>query len=703
MNYRLFFLLVALISAITLVLFATWRRPSRLLVLLTAFSLGASAQNPSTFVDPSRVVDWSTAGLTIPNYTANCPVQPTLSTGSGAASANATAIQNALASCDSTHNLVNIPAGTFYVAGFHYGSQGLQALRGAGANSTDLILTAEDNCAGMNHGVCMVAPNWTYSGDSSVLPPSGTRQCLWTAGYAQGTTSITLSSCGGTPPLNQTLVLDQANDSSDTGGVYVCNSSISNCTYDPSSNANGRIISGVQYSTQQVVKATAVTSLGGGSYSVTISPGVYPTNIRSGQTPGAWWPGLVQNEGIENLTLDGTALTHGTLSMFSCYQCWAKGVTFLDGARNSVLLYQSSHDVIRDSYFFGAQSSHTQSYNIEIDTSSDNLIENNIFQQVTTPMLFNGGSMGNVAGYNYTIKTIYTDGTWAWHFFASHDAADDFNLFEGNVGVGIQADNSSGPANQVTAFRNMFTGWEAGTINVTVPFIVAANSRNFNFIGNVLGQPGYHTNYQAYATSTTTFTGSENGSIYNLGAGGTGDVCALNPGMSTLCDPLTYSTSMRWGNWDVVTNGTKWSSTEAAPAANTYVNANFTSTYFNTLAHTLPNSLYYSSTPSWWPGAKAWPPIGPDVSSGNVGICTGTYAGSQATSSGQCTGGTLSTAWASHATSIPAQDCFLNVMHGPPDGTGGALGFDASKCYSSSGTAGGTVPGSPTGLTASVQ
>ena len=31
---------------------------------------------------------------------------------------------------------------------------------------------------------------------------------------------------------------------------------------------------------------------------------------------------------------------------------------------------------------------------------------------------------------------------------------------------------------------------------------------------------------------------------------------------------------------------------------NTYVSANFTSTYFGSLAHTLPTSLYYNSRPT---------------------------------------------------------------------------------------------------------
>ncbi len=648
--------------------------------------LSCHAQPWSTFLDSSRAIDWTSGvGFSIPSYTVPCSTQPSLGSGSGNAAANTTAIQNALASCDATHNVVNLPSGTYYIAGVQFGTQGKQVLRGAGSSATYLNITADAGCAGLGHGVCMLAGNWTYSGDSSVQPPSGIHQCAWTAGYSQGTTSITLGTCGGTPTVGQLIVLDQANDTSDTSGVYTCDGSTSNCTYEGARNANGRVIGSDLYSTQEVKSITGVTSLGGGSYTVTISPAVYETNIRTGQTPGAWFPGTVQLEGIENLTLDATAADNA-LGFFSCYQCWAKGLRFIDPARNAILLYQSLQVVIRDSYFFGAQSSAATSYNIECDTSSSFLVENNIMQQVTTPLNMNGGCEGAVVDYNLSIKTIFADGTWTWPLYASHSADDNFNLYEGNNTYGIAADNASGPANQFTAFRNFFTGFELGTINTTVPFIFRALNRNINIVGNVLGQPSYHTQYQAFATSTTTFSGAASGdvSIYDLGGGGTGDVCSLNPGSSTLCDPLTVSTLMRWGNYDIVNAAARWDSTEASPASNTYVNANFSSGYFSGLAHTLPASLAYNSKPSWWPSAKPWPTIGPDISSGNIGICTGgTYAGAPATGSGQCTGGSLSTAWASHANSIPAQDCFIS-MGGPADGSGGVLAFDAGTCYSNS-------------------
>lgn len=673
-----------------------------LFLLLASFSLSAHAQNWSSFLDQSRAVDWSNAGFTIPAYSINCSVQPTLTANSSsAASANTTAIQNALNSCDATHNVVNIPAGTYYVAGINFGTQGFQVLRGAGASSTSLIFTASTSCAGLGHGVCMLAPNWTYSGDSRVQP-GGSLACTWSAGYSHNTTSITLSNCGSAPAVGQQMILDQANDTSNTSGIYMCDGSTSNCTYEGVRNADGRVIGGNLYSEQQEVMITGVT--GTGPYTVTISPGIYATNVRSSQSPGAWFPGTVQNLGIENMSMDASAIAGGAINMFSCYECWAKGVRILNGERSAALVYQSSHSAIRDSYFYGAQSYGATSYNIEYDESSDGLVENNIFQQVVTPINYNGSSVGNVFAYNYAVRdTFGSPGNyWAWPIFASHATGNNFNLFEGNIAPGIEADNASGPSDQWTVFRNLFHGYQPGFNNQAVPVQIAANSRDINVIGNVLGGPGYSTQYQQYPSSLSAMTAFSGPLIFQLGEGGTGGDCTLSVGQSTTCDPLSYSTLMRWGNYDTVTGGVKWDTTEASPAANTYVNANYSSSYFASLSHSLPASLHYSSTPSWWPSGTPWPPIGPDVSSGNLGICTGTFAGNQAASSNQCPGGTLSSAWAGHAHSIPAMDCYLNSMSGPPDGSGSALNFNANSCYSGSSVTSGSGPGSPSGLVATV-
>jgi hypothetical protein len=616
--------------------------------------------------------------------------------------------------------VVNIPAGTWYVTAlstYTLSAPGKMVIRGASASTSDLIFTAGTGCTGgLTTGICFKDTLGLYNCSQQVIPSgnaapclgggsgSGANMCNWTAGYSQGTTSITLSGCGSAPPVNQTIILDQANDTSDTSGVYICDTNIANCGYESSSggNNNGRFFSGATRSQQQVAYVTAVSGSGSGPYTVTISPGVYFTNIRSGQAPGAWWPGFVQNLGVENITLDGSNLSGGaTVGFYDCYQCWVKGVRSLNAGRNHVMPYQSGFDVVRDSYFYQSQSHASQSYVVEDEEASGILVENNIFQQVTNPTMF-GQCSGCVTDYNFSVNNPYTGAdSWMAGSYSVHNAGNEMNLFEGNNFNGIWADDAWGSSDQATYFRNMLIGWQAcswntgggvtcsptGESNATFPVMMRANDRVFNMVGNVLGQPGYHTQYQTYATSTTAGTGaaSENTSIYTLGWGGTGPVCSS--GSVTNCDPLSFSTSMRWGNWDVVNGATQWNATEASPGAVTYVNANFTSSYFTSLAHTLPSSLIYSSAPSWW-GSGNWPAIGPDVTAGNVGICaSGTYQNSQASSAGQCGSGSLTTSYASHVSAIPAQLCYLNTMNGPPDGSGSVLTFNASSCYSvSSGT-----------------
>jgi len=139
---------------------------------------------------------------------------------------------------------------------------------------------------------------------------------------------------------------------------------------------------------------------------------------------------------------------------------------------------------------------------------------------------------------------------------------------------------------------------------------------------------------------------------------------------------------MRWGNYDVVTGAVRWCGNSSSPGWATTCGAasevpTALSKYANAVPATtsLPASFYLSAKPSWWPSAKAWPPIGPDVTGGNIAGVGG------------------------HAYTIPAQDCYLNVMGGAINGTGGVLTFKAGRCYS---TVSGTSPMAPTGLQAIV-
>ena len=70
------------------------------------------------------------------------------------------------------------------------------------------------------------------------------------------------------------------------------------------------------------------------------------------------------------------------MTMFDCYQCWVKNVRLLNGGRSHILLYQSSQDVIRDSYFYQAQAHYSQSYTIEPSPLRASLLKTTFFSRL---------------------------------------------------------------------------------------------------------------------------------------------------------------------------------------------------------------------------------------------------------------------------------------------------------------------------------
>jgi hypothetical protein len=119
---------------------------------------------------------------------------------------------------------------------------------------------------------------------------------------------------------------------------------------------------------------------------------------------------------------------------------------------------------------------------------------------------------------------------------------------------------------------------------------------------------------------------------------------------------------MRWGNYDIVNGASRFVNSEVPSGITNFANP-------VPLDQTLPASFYLNAKPYWWPAAKPWPAIGPDVISGNIPNVGG------------------------HAYTIPAQDCYTTQMNGPADGSGVVLSFNASLCYPS-----GVGPSAPTNL-----
>ena len=648
---------------------------SVLVLLIVGASIHGQAQLWSGILSPGRAVDWTVAGIPggIPDASwTQCG--PAIGAGATAAQIN-----SQIAGCG-PNTYVLLGSGTFKLTSGITINQSNVVLRGSGPTSTTVNFSgvSGSSCGGNGGNICaMPSNNYMYIGSSAVLPPSGSNQCSWTAGYAQGTTSITLSSCGSSPTpalaVGQVIILDQANDGAskgtaeDTGGVFICDyySGSSNaCQSGGTGNPNGRQIGGATHSQTQVVTITSLSGSRAGPYTVGITPPLKATNWRSAQSPGAWWTNRISSVGFENMTVNYANSTSpdSGIYLYDCDSCWVENVNSQDGNRNHVWLYQSTHDNIQDSYFFTSQNHATESYGVESLISSDVLVQNNIFQMVSSPVLFNSGE-GNVISYNFSINDYYTpDVNWQQNNFSSHNAAAQMNLWEGNQFEGsIYCDNTWGTSNLVTFFRDRVSGQghNGSLLSTQNSFAVALQQgcRGFNVIGSVLGTAGYHNNYQITSGSTNCDT-----SIYNMGFAGT--ECRTASNISS--DPLVSSTLMRWGNYDTVNAAVRFNSAESAPSAagsgSTALAGNSTPA-----SQTLPPSLYLASKPSWF-GSNVYPPIGPDVTGG--------------------------TGPGGFSYNIPAAACYYSQMAGPANGySTSPLTFDAGSCYTSS-----QVP-APTNLT----
>src|SRR5206468_2541024 len=153
-------------------------------VMLFVAPAAAQAQPWSGIISSTRAVDWSSAGIPggIPARTTVCA---TLSPGVTAAQIN-----SAIAACPSDQ-VVKLNAGTYTLSdSVMFNNKSGVTLRGAGADQTKLKFTNSNpsqSCFGPPSNICFKNGELNYSA-------APTHSANWTAGYAKGATSITLSS-----------------------------------------------------------------------------------------------------------------------------------------------------------------------------------------------------------------------------------------------------------------------------------------------------------------------------------------------------------------------------------------------------------------------------------------------------------------------------------------------------------------------------
>lgn len=535
---------------------------------------------------------WETAGATIVARAVQC--------GSTiAAGASAGTIQTAMSNCSGTNQYVHLGTGTFNLStGVDITGRNV-TLRGDGADLTKLVFSGNTGCNfSVGAGLCIRSGENVYGPNGS-----GFNTATWSAGYAQGDTSVTLSSKTNLA-VGQILMLDQLDDASDgypaAGDIYLCES----CSKQGGNNFGRTGRSQIHVVTVTSIPGTACPC------AIGISPGLVAPNWRSARTPQAWWGSTLvpTGVGIENLSVDVTSSGSPPIMFFNVTNSWIKGVRSIENANpvstfSHVRMMNVNRITVRDSYFFGPVNQTTDTYGITAELASGVLIENNIMDCNPGPFEHNGADMGSVWAYNYGDRNC----SWA-NTIIEHEAGPMLNLYEGNDGTGVTADIIHGSTQLETFFRNHWSGPVAG-ITQSTRYWLQSYHRVFNIVGDVAGDSGNST----YERSATTQSGAE---IYSLGENASDASGAGSPSL----DANVKTRLFRWGVWDDVTStnngsandttGISWNSAEVPTAL-----TNFAQSVPAT--HALPNSMYLSAKPAFF-FSLTWPPIGPDVTSGDI-------------------------------------------------------------------------------------
>lgn len=300
---------------------------------------------------------------------------------------------------------------------------------------------------------------------------------------------------------------------------------------------------------------------------------------------------IVRWAGVEKLRLQGgtnpgyNGQMAGGIDVSNAAYCWIKDVQ-TDGTIGGmhVSLTGTYRCVVRDSwlhesadYGFGHDC-----YGIVLRCgAAENLVENNVVRYMNKPIMLNVTGGGNVIGYNYADNSWAAPPEWQEVNIDCHCSFPHMELIEGNFAPHIGASATHGNAGYLTFYRNyassVFARPAVAGADVTQTGNVAAvqidgGDVGMNVVGNVLGTAGVSTEYEAYDASS--------GAIFES-VGGRG---ATDQAITTL---------WRHGNFDTVSNTTRWSATSSV--------------------RTLPPSLYLQAKPAWWPAAAAWPWVGPDL------------------------------------------------------------------------------------------
>ena len=462
-----------------------------------------------------------------------------------------------------------------------------------------------------------------------------------TADAAQGDTTVSVSSTSGFTVGDWVLIDEASNSSFQTDPTGYCASiyGTANVLGSSSSPATSKIIweqwcpspGGTDsycdrygYCDRMLAELHKISAIGSGTFTfdspLTIAfrqSGSHNAQIYLGpyyNQSGTGAHGMLQQAGVENLSvLRGP---NGNITMQFCVNCWLKNVDSGYWECGALNIEYSARSEIRGSYLHHASRSTNNGceYPIALDNgSTEMLITNSIINFGGKGLVARGGGAGSVLSYNYIDDTFYDTSSGIGDYFvdmaanASHYTGPHHVLFEGNWSNNCDNDWTHGSnfyhtyyRNQCTGLRTPFTdpdsgnsvndatgvGWTAAGAPVAPNPLRAAGMMVYNywhaFVGNVLGLSGTTTtdNGWVYSSTSNSGTGLPTKTMWALGW----STAFINYAYDTNLYP-SFTYMFRHGNYD-------------------YVNASIVD-WQSGYSQSLPNSLYLSSTPSFFgPGAS---------------------------------------------------------------------------------------------------
>jgi hypothetical protein len=430
-------------------------------------------------------------------------------------------------------------------------------LRGNGPTNT--FITIQAHAGGYN--VMM----GTDSGARNA--PSASTIKNATNGVTKGSQSITLTNVTGLPKIGQILMIDQLND-----GTIVENDIQEGCSY--CSRESGE---------RGLGQAVVLTS--SNNFTIGFEPPLHSPLWTTNRSPQVFWSTTSNSRflGVENLSITNV-LSSGTASigMNECLDCWVQDVNQYLTPTFGVVCYMSPRSEVRRVSMLSAQSAGSQSYGWVPGQSSDCLLIDSIFANITGAAILGPQASGCVILYNFFTNLVYTPSTWDIAAMGAHDVHATMNLSEGNWGNKFYYDSIHGSGGHNTDFRNRYHGKQESRTANTMAYAAQQYILSNNIVGNILGTSGRHTNF--WSTNVTQWNNYSGFTVIDLGHGDASDGLPWD-------DRVAPSTLVH-GNWtpSIDKPDQQWDAGIAD--------------------HSLPNSYFYTDKPSWF-GFLTWPPYDP--------------------------------------------------------------------------------------------